>query len=101
MMIARLTGTAARLLCLTLLIGLATSCDSERHYADSVSVPPQTPDELRKEFQDNVNGVMNSPSMQPGSGQAGAPVNVSPYVKSAPSHQGHDMHDMPEAGDRK
>ena len=101
MMIARYTGTAARLLCLTLLIGLATSCNNDRHYADSVSIRPQTAEEQMKEFQDNVNGVMNSPSMQPGSGQAGAPVNVSPYVKSAPSHDGHDMHDMHESGDRK
>jgi len=97
---AKHAGTAAKLLCLPLLVAGVVSCNRGSPPVASVSVPRQSADELMKEFQANVDGVKNSPSMKPGSGQAGAPIHVSPYVKAAPKHDMNDMHDMPSPDDK-
>ena len=93
MIFAKHAGTAAKLLCLPILVAGLASCNRDSPPAASVSARNANATELMKEFRDNVDGVMNGPSMKPGSGQAGAPINVSPYVKSAPKHDMNDMHD--------
>ena len=88
MIVRKHAGTAAKLLCLPLLVAGVASCERSSPPVSSVSVRQQSADEIMKEFQANVDGVVNR------SGEAGAPINVSPYVKSAPKHDMNDMHDM-------
>ena len=87
-------------ICLAVPFAFLGSCSGSQPGGPSATSSRMSADAIRQEFEDNVKGVMNSPSMKPGSGAAGAPINVSPYVKSAPNTHGHDMEDMHEAGNQ-
>jgi hypothetical protein len=77
-------GTAVRLLCLPLCIGLLASCTGRGH-SDATSRAQF------EEMQADIQGVMKNSATH-----TGAPVHVDPYVHSAGmSHEPHN------AGDKK
>jgi hypothetical protein len=89
-------GTALRLLCLPLTLSMVTACG--RQAEGQATAQPQ-PKEIRtkesQEIFDDVQAMKNNPSLQPGSNQAGPPIHVNPYPKSAGmAHDEHGHHDM-------
>lgn len=82
-------GTALRLLCLPIALALLPSCNRQ------VPETRTKPTEAEEAHQD-VEAVKNNPSLQPGSNQAGAPLQFDPYPKPKPpgvvdDHHHHDM----------
>ena len=86
-----LPGTMRAALCLALLL-IGASCQRQL----SGTAQPNLADEAR-EREDLVRATLEHPSLQPGSNQAGAPVQVDPYPHSAgmahhPTNVSHDDH---------
>ena len=88
-------GTALRLLCLPLTLSIA-ACGSQPK--GQAPAQPQAQEQRTKESQEIfqvVQATKNNPSLQPGSNEAGAPIHVNPYPKSAGvAHDDHAHHDM-------
>jgi hypothetical protein len=78
-------GTALRLLCLPIALALIASC------GQPTSQTKTKPTEA-EELQQDVDAIKNHPSLQPGSNQAGAPLDFSPYPKPRPAGMAHDDH---------
>ena len=89
-------GTALRLLCLPLAFGMLIACG--RQAEDQAPAKPQVKEQRTKESQEIfqvIEATKNNPSLQPGSNQAGPPIHVNPYPKSAGmAHDKHAHHDM-------
>jgi hypothetical protein len=75
-------GTALRLLCLPVAFGLLSSCERPTRHFDV------THD--MKELHADIDGIKKSPSLQPGSSEAGPPIHVDPYPHSAGMSHRHD-----------
>ena len=87
-------GIALRALCLPLLVTALTACGHDREQPKAQAQEQKTK-ESQEIFQ-VVQATKNNPSLQPGSNQAGPPIHVNPYPKSAGmKHDEHAHHDMP------
>jgi hypothetical protein len=75
-------GTTLRLLCLPLSVALLSSCERQSRRLDV--------EHDLKELHADIDGIKKSPSLQPGSGQAGPPIHVDPYPHSAGMSHRHD-----------
>jgi hypothetical protein len=69
-------GTGFRILCLPLVLALLTSCERRSQHV-------KAGDKEVQELHADIDAVKNSPSLQPGSNQAGPPIHVDPYPHSA------------------
>lgn len=80
-----LAGTALGLLCLPLAFSILASCGQ-----------PQAKHKLTEgeETEQLIAATKNNPSLQPGSNEAGPPINVNPYPPSAGMNAAHDPHEM-------
>lgn len=89
-------GTALRLLCLPFTLTMLAACGQQDEAKAQVQTRPH--EEKTKESQEIfqvVEATKNNPSLRPGSNQAGPPIHVNPYPKSAGmAHDGHAHHDM-------
>jgi hypothetical protein len=82
-------GTGVRLLCLPLVLIFPTSCERRPQHVNAYNKEAQ-------ELHADIDAVKNSPSLQPGSNQAGPPIHVDPYPHSAGmSHHPAVPHDHP------
>lgn len=68
------TGAAARLLCLSLAVAVLASC--------ARAPAAKAPDDAL-EVQQLIEATKANPSLQPGSNEAGPPIHVDPYPRSA------------------
>ena len=97
-MSAIFAGTAARLLCLPLFVGVLVSCQGTQPQRIADVNPGGRPpaQDLMKEFQANFDGVKKASSKA-----TGAPVHVDPSVPPATAGSAHDEHHAHKAGDPK
>jgi len=100
MILSMSAGTALRLLCLPLAAMALAAC--QRH---QTSQPPATetfhaagPDGGQQEINELIEATKHHPSLQAGSNEAGAPINVDPYPHSAGmAHDEHGAHRKSQA----
>jgi len=87
-------GTALRSLCLPATLAMVTACGHQSQ--SQAGSRAQKPNEAQELFQ-VVEATRNNPSLQPGSNQAGPPINVNPYPKPpAKAHAEHGDHTVPK-----
>jgi hypothetical protein len=69
-------GTGLRLLCLPLALTVLTSCERRPQHVSAY-------DKEAQELHADIDAVKNSPSLKPGSNEAGPPIHVDPYPHTA------------------